>query len=79
MAIPRCCVCLLHQGRAIALRARPTGRHLASWNGTAPLDASSGKQIRHRRLRTGNWSINRMLHIMTVVQLGNDTEGRAAT
>jgi len=49
----------------------------ASWNGTAPLDASSGNQQRHRLSRAGNRRINRALHIMAVVQLRNATEGRA--
>ncbi|MFG3602422.1 IS110 family RNA-guided transposase [Micromonospora chersina] len=49
----------------------------ASWNGTAPLDASSGAQQRHRLSRAGNRRINRTLHIMAVVQLRNRTEGRA--
>jgi transposase len=51
--------------------------HFASWNGTAPLDASSGDQQRHRLSRAGNRRINRVLHIMAVVQLRHDTEGRA--
>jgi transposase len=55
----------------------PTRGHLASWNGTAPIDASSGEQTRHRLSRAGNRRINRMLHIMAIVQLRNDTEGRA--
>jgi transposase len=49
----------------------------ASWNGTAPLDASSGDQKRHRLSRAGNRRINRTLHIMAIVQLRNPTEGRA--
>jgi transposase len=49
----------------------------ASWNGTAPLDASSGQQQRHRLSRAGNRRINRTLHIMAVVQLRHRTEGRA--
>ena len=49
----------------------------ASWNGTAPLDASSGSQSRHRLSRAGNRRINRVLHIMAVVQLRNQTKGRA--
>jgi transposase len=48
----------------------------ASWNGTAPLDASSGDQQRHRLSRAGNRRINRTLHIMAIVQLRNPTEGR---
>jgi transposase len=51
--------------------------HFASWNGTAPIDASSGEQQRHRLSRAGNRRINRVLHIMAIVQLRNDTEGRA--
>jgi transposase len=49
----------------------------ASWNGTAPLDASSGSQQRHRLSRAGNRRINRALHIMAIVQLRNQTRGRA--
>lgn len=48
----------------------------ASWNGTAPLDASSGEQQRHRLSRAGNRRINRTLHIMGIVQLRNPTAGR---
>jgi transposase len=55
----------------------PTRAHFASWNGTAPIDASSGDQVRHRLSRAGNRQINRTLHIMAVVQLRNPTEGRA--
>ncbi|MEV4635809.1 transposase [Actinoplanes sp. NPDC049548] len=50
--------------------------HFASWNGTAPIDASSGDQNRHRLSRAGNRRINHALHIMAVVQLRRDTEGR---
>ncbi|MFI5497300.1 IS110 family transposase [Actinoplanes sp. NPDC051859] len=50
--------------------------HFASWNDTAPIDASSGDQNRHRLSRAGNRRINRALHIMAVVQLRRDTEGR---
>ena len=55
----------------------PDRNHFASWNGTAPIDASSGDQIRHRLSRKGNRQINRVLHIMATVQLRNPTEGRA--
>jgi transposase len=56
----------------------PTRAHFASWNGTAPIDASSGDQIRHRLSRAGNRQINRTLHIMAVVQLRHrDSPGRA--
>jgi transposase len=55
----------------------PSKAHFASWNGTAPIDASSGDNVRHRLSRTGNRQINRTLHIMATVQLRNPTEGRA--
>jgi transposase len=48
----------------------------ASWNGTAPLDASSGDQHRHRLSRAGNRRINRVLHIMAIVAIRRDSEGR---
>jgi transposase len=46
----------------------PDRGHFASWNGTAPIDASSGDHVRHRLSRAGNRQINRVLHIMAVVQ-----------
>jgi transposase len=55
----------------------PNKAHFASWNGTAPIDASSGDQVRHRLSRAGNRQINRVLHIMARVQIRNPSEGRA--
>jgi transposase len=55
----------------------PDRGHFASWNGTAPIDASSGDHVRHRLSRAGNRQINRVLHIMAVVQLRHRTRGRA--
>jgi transposase len=54
-----------------------TRAHFASWTGTAPIDASSGQQQRHRLSRAGNRRLNRVLHIMAIVQIRHDTEGRA--
>jgi transposase len=48
----------------------------ASWNGTAPLDASSGEQHRHRLSRAGNRRINRVLHMMALTALRQGGEGR---
>jgi transposase len=50
--------------------------HFASWTGTAPIDASSGQQQRHRLSRAGNRRLNRVLHIMAIVQIRHDTPGR---
>jgi hypothetical protein len=55
----------------------PSKAHFASWTGTAPIDASSGDHVRHRLSRGGNRQINHVLHIMAVVQLRRQTEGRA--
>ena len=48
----------------------------ASWTGTAPLDASSGEQKRHRLSRAGNRSMNHMIHIAAISQIRLDTGGR---
>ena len=55
----------------------PDRGHFASWNGTAPIDASSGQHTRHRLSRAGNRRINHVLDIAGIVQLRNDTPGRA--
>jgi transposase len=49
----------------------------ASWNGTAPLDASSGDRVRHRLSRAGNRRVNHVLYIAAIVQVRHDTPGRA--
>jgi len=49
----------------------------ASWTGTAPLDASSGEQNRHRLSRAGNRRMNHMIHIVAISQIRLDTPGRA--
>ena len=43
--------------------------HFASYNGTAPIDASSGEQVRHRLSRAGNRRLNHALHMMAVTQI----------
>ena len=55
----------------------PSKAYFASWTGTAPIDASSGDQVRHRPSRGENRQVNKLLHIMATVQLRNPTEGRA--
>lgn len=51
--------------------------HFASWTGTAPIDASSGQHTHHRLSRAGNRRINHVLCMAGIVQLRNDTPGRA--
>jgi transposase len=49
----------------------------ASYNGTAPIDVSSGEQVRHRLSRAGNRRINHALHMMAVTQIRYPwTDGR---
>jgi transposase len=55
----------------------PDRNHFASWTGTAPIDASSGEHVRHRLSRGGNRRLNHVLYMAGIVQLRNDTEGRA--
>jgi transposase len=55
----------------------PDRNHFASWTGTAPIDASSGQHIRHRLSRAGNRRLNHVLYMAGIVQLRNDTAGRA--
>ncbi len=55
----------------------PSKAHFASWNGTAPLDASSGEQLRHRLSRAGNRRVNRAMHSIAAVQLRHETPGKA--
>jgi len=44
----------------------------ASWTGTAPLDASSGEQNRHRLSRAGNRRMNHMIHLAAISQIRLD-------
>jgi transposase len=55
----------------------PDRNHFASWTGTAPIDASSGNQIRHRLSRAGNRRMNHVLYMAAFVQIRHDTQGRA--
>ena len=55
----------------------PDRNHFASWTGTAPIDASSGEHARHRLSRAGNRRLNHVLYMAGIVQLRNDTPGRA--
>lgn len=47
----------------------PSDRQLATYCGVAPLDASSGRQQRHRLNRTGNRRLNMALHMIAVTQI----------
>ncbi len=55
----------------------PSAGHFARYNGTAPVEASSGLKDRHRLNRQGNRRLNHALHIVALVQMASDTPGRA--
>jgi transposase len=55
----------------------PTAGHFARFNGTAPIDASSGTPKRHRLNPRGNRQINYALHVAAITQVTHDTPGRA--
>ena len=55
----------------------PTKAKFAMANGTAPLEASSGRVVRHRLNRGGNRQINRAIHTVALTQIARrDSEGR---
>ena len=54
----------------------PTPERFASYNGTAPIEASSGPTKRHRLNPRGNRKLNHALHMAAVTQVRHDTPGR---
>jgi transposase len=54
-----------------------TAGHFARYNGTAPIEASSGPRVRHRLNPRGNRQLNHALHMAAVTQAAHDTPGRA--
>ncbi len=55
----------------------PTKGHFATYNATAPIEASSGDRPRHRLNPRGNRKLNHAIHIAAICQLRYNTEGRA--
>ena len=55
----------------------PTRHHYATYNGSAPIDASSGSNQRHRLNPRGNRMLNHALHLIAITQLRYpNTQGR---
>jgi transposase len=50
--------------------------HFASYNATAPVEASSGSKVRHRLNQRGNRKLNWAIHVVAISQLRHDTPGR---
>jgi transposase len=53
-----------------------TRAKFASYNGTAPIEASSANRQRHRLNPRGNRQLNHAIHMIAVSQVGHDTPGR---
>lgn len=51
--------------------------HYAAYNGTAPIEMSSGGKTRHRLSLRGNRKLNHAIHMAAVTQIRNQTPGRA--
>ena len=54
----------------------PTRGHFATYNATAPIEASSGPNAKHRLNPRGNRKLNHAIHIAAISQLRYETEGR---
>jgi len=54
-----------------------TAGHFAAYNGTAPIEASSGDVKRHRLNQGGNRQLNSVIHIAAVTQVRHHGPGRA--
>lgn len=54
----------------------PTRGHFATYNATAPIEASSGDRPRHRLNPRGNRKLNHAIHVAAICQLRYPGEGR---
>ena len=54
----------------------PSADRLASYAGTAPIEASSGDVVRHRLSRHGNRQLNHAIHLAAHVQTIRPGPGR---
>lgn len=63
-------------GHSGDVRRFASRNHYASYNGTAPLDASSGDQNRHRLNQLGNRQLNAAIHISAVCQTSRPGSGQ---
>ena len=53
-----------------------SANHYASYNGTAPIEVSSGGNRRHRLSMRGNRVLNHAIHMAAITQIRHDTPGR---
>jgi transposase len=64
-------------GHAGDITRFPDRDHVASYSGTAPVEASSGDVRRHRLNRGGNRQLNTALHLIAVCQIRDPSPGQA--
>jgi transposase len=50
--------------------------HYASYNATAPIEASSGPRVRHRLNPRGNRHLNHAIHMIAMAQISHPSDGR---
>jgi len=62
------CMVIGHTGDVRRFR---TSEHFASYNGTAPIEVSSGGRVVHRLSRRGNRQLNHAIHIAAITQIRN--------
>ncbi len=56
----------------------PGRNHFAAWNGTAPIEVSSGRRKVYRLSRRGNRRLNHAIHMAAITQVRNKhSQGRA--
>jgi len=53
-----------------------TADRYAAYNGTAPIEVSSGGKVRHRLSRRGNRTLNHAIHTAAITQIRHHTPGR---
>ncbi|MEV8097761.1 IS110 family transposase [Kitasatospora sp. NPDC085879] len=54
----------------------PTEHHFGSYTGSAPLDASSGNNVRHRLNTGGNRALNSVLQVIAILQIRDGGRGQ---
>ncbi len=67
------CIILAHTGD---VRRFASADDYASYNGTAPIEASSGPKKRHRLNPRGNRQLNHAMHIIAFSRLSHPGPGR---
>ncbi len=63
-------------GRVPDISRFRTKNHFAAYNATAPIEASSGENTRHRLNPRGNRQLNYVMHVAAISQISRPGEGR---